>query len=116
MLNIEMTRTGSTFIVRLVGHAQAADIGHDVVCAAASILCYTAAQTALDLYGAGKLRKKPRVEVAQGDSTITLCPRRDAVAEAMTALHTIETGFALLAHHYPEYVSFTPFAAGKTPV
>lgn len=116
MLRIEMARYGGTYILRLEGHAGQADVGQDVVCAAASILCYTAAQTALDLYDAGKLRKKPRVDVEAGDSTVTICPKRDKVAEVLIALRTIETGFALLAHHYPEYVSFTPLMTGRTPV
>ena len=77
------------------------------MCAAATILCYTAAQTALDLYEQGKLRKKPRVDVDKGDATVTLCPRQDAAAEVLVALRTVATGFALLSHHYPEYVTFT---------
>lgn len=109
MLNVEMKKCGSTYVLRMEGHAGQADVGHDIVCAAASILCYTAAQTALDLYEQGKLRKKPRVDVGKGDATVTLCPVNDAAAEAAVALHTVATGFALLAHHYPEYVLFTSF-------
>ena len=76
MLNVEMKKCGSTYVLHMEGHAGQADVGHDIVCAAASILCYTAAQTALDLYEQGKLRKKPRVEVGKGDATVTLCPVR----------------------------------------
>ena len=109
MLNVEMKQCGSTYVLQMEGHAGQADVGHDIVCAAASILCYTAAQTALDLYEQGKLRKKPRVDVGKGDATVTLCPVNDAAAEAAVALHTVATGFALLAHPYPEYVLFTSF-------
>lgn len=116
MIDVELRRFGSTYILHMEGHAGQADIGHDVVCAAATILCYTAAQTALDMHGAGKLRKKPRVDVEAGDSTITMCPHRYAVAETLVALRTLETGFALLAHHYPEYVTFRTFMSGKMPV
>ena len=98
MLNVEMKKCGSTYVLHMEGHAGQADVGHDIVCAAASILCYTAAQTALDLYEQGKLRKKPRVDVGKGDATVTLCPVNDAAAEAAVALHTVATGFALLAH------------------
>lgn len=111
-----MKRIGGTYIVRLEGHAGQADVGQDIVCAAASILCYTAAQTAIDLYDAGKLRKEPRTVMEPGDCAITICPKRGAVAEVLVALRTIETGFALLAHHYPEYVAFTPLMTGRTPV
>ena len=93
-------------MLRMTGHAGQADVGHDVVCAAATILCYTAAQTALDLYEQGKLRKRPRVDVDRGAAPVTLCPRQDAAVEVLAALRTVETGFALLAHHYPEYVTF----------
>lgn len=106
MLNIEMTHCGGTCVLRMTGHAGQADVGRDIVCAAASILCYTAAQTALDLHERGMLRKKPRVDIGKGDATVTLCPRQDAAAEVTVALRTVATGFALLAHHYPEYVTF----------
>ena len=109
MLNVEMKKCGSTYVLHMEGHAGQADVGHDIVCAAASILCYTAAQTAIDLYEQVKLRKKPRVDVGKGDATVTLCPVNDAAAEATVALHTVATGFALLVHHYPEYVRFTSF-------
>lgn len=106
MVRIELSRCGGTYVLRMTGHAGQADVGQDIVCAAASILCYTAAQTALDLYEQGKLRKKPRVDVKKGDATVTLCPRKDAAAETAVALRTVATGFALLGHHYPEYVTF----------
>lgn len=106
MVRVEFSRCGGTYVLRMTGHAGQANVGHDVVCAAATILCYTAAQTALDLYEQGKLRKKPRTDVDRGDATVTLCPRQDAAGEAAVALRTVATGFALLAHHYPEYVTF----------
>lgn len=106
MVRVEFSRCGGTYVLHMTGHAGQAEAGHDVVCAAATILCYTVAQTALDLYEQGKLRKKPRVDVSKGDATVTLCPRQDAAAEVLAALRTVETGFALLSHHYPEYVTF----------
>lgn len=106
MVRVEFSRCGGTYVLRMTGHAGQADVGRDIVCAAASILCYTAAQTALDLHERGMLRKKPRVDVSKGDATVTLCPRQDAAVEVLAALRTVETGFALLAHHYPEYVTF----------
>ena len=109
MITVTLNRKAETLSLCVTGHAGFASMGQDIVCAAASILCYTAAQTALDLYEQGKLRKKPRVDVGKGDATVTLCPGNDAAAEAMVALHTVATGFALLAHHYPEYVRFTLF-------
>lgn len=106
MMHVEFSRCGGTYVLHMTGHAGQAEAGHDVVCAAATILCYTAAQTALDLYEQGKLRKKPRVDVDRGDATVTLCPRQDAAGEVLAALRTVETGFALLSHHYPGYVTF----------
>lgn len=116
MVNVELKRCGSTYILHMEGHAGAGDVGHDIVCAAASILCYTAAQSAIDLYDAGKLRKQPRTDVEKGNATITMCPKREAAAEVLVMLKTIETGFALLSHHYGEYVSFLPFITGILPV
>ena len=106
MVRVEFSRCGGTYVLHMIGHAGQAEAGHDVVCAAATILCYTVAQTALDLYEQGKLRKKPRTDVSKGDATVTLCPRQDAAVEVLAALRTVETGFALLSHHYPGYVTF----------
>lgn len=71
MVRVEFSRCGGTYVLRMTGHAGQADVGHDVVCAAATILCYTVAQTALDLYEQGKLRKRPRVDIGKGDATVT---------------------------------------------
>ena len=106
MVRVEFSRCGGTYVLRMTGHAGQADVGHDVVCAAATILCYTVAQTALDLYEQGKLRKRPRVDIGKGDATVTLCPRQDAAGGAAVALRAGAAGFALLGHHYPEYVTF----------
>ena len=38
MLNVEMKKCGSTYVLHMEGHAGQADVGHDIVCAAASIL------------------------------------------------------------------------------
>ena len=106
MIEIRMERVGKTRVLQMTGHAGQADVGQDIVCAAAAILCYTAAQTALDLHERGQLHKRPRVEMEKGRSVVTICPRASAEAEVTVALRTVETGFALLAHHYPEYVTF----------
>ena len=96
MVRVEFSRCGGTYVLRMTGHAGQADVGHDVVCAAATILCYTVAQTALDLYEQGKLRKRPRVDIGKGDATVTLCHSR---SENLPALCR-EADIQLLYHNH----------------
>ena len=100
MLTIEIHTEGSQLAVHLKGHAGAGKWGQDIVCAAASILTYTAAASASQLYRQGQLSKRPRTRLEPGNAHIQMenCPA------ARQLLDVIATGFALLAVRYPKNV------------
>lgn len=77
--------------IEVTGHAGAGDYGHDLVCAAASILCYTL-QRALGEDG--------RVEIRSGKSRI-----RGKKAGADMRFETVMAGFEWLEENCREYVS-----------
>lgn len=87
------------------GHAGQAEIGHDIICASASILMYTVAQIVMDM-----TRKKKAISttsIKEGDSTVScVCKTDEAYSEALSAYYVAMVGYQLLAHNYPQFVEF----------
>ena len=107
MIDVTIKRDDSTRYIRLVikGHAGQADIGHDIVCASASILAYTVAQIVKAMEHHGDLKGKPIIELGSGDATIALRAKNDDIfAEACHTIFVAQTGYTLLEHNYPQYV------------
>ena len=93
--------------LRLKGHAGQADIGHDIICASASILAYTIAQVIKAMEHHGDLIEPPTIDLESGDATIVCRAKDDYLfAELMQDFFVIRTGYALLAHNYPQFVEF----------
>lgn len=87
------------------GHAGQAEIGKDIVCASASILAYTIAQVIKSMEHHGDLIEPPTIELENGDATIVCRAKDDYLfSELMQDFFVINTGYALLAHNYPQYV------------
>lgn len=95
--------------LRMEGHAGAGEPGHDLVCAAASILTYTAAQIAIQMHHDGKLTGEPVIRLESGDSLIVIRPKDEFYDEALYALYSAGVGMILLQHRYPEHVHVTQF-------
>lgn len=100
MLTIKLHTDQDGLALRLSGHAGAGKWGTDIVCAAASILTYTAAAAAGQLYREGKLERAPYIRLCPGDALVALEDNR----AAREAMGVIRTGFELLAVRYPKYV------------
>lgn len=105
----ELNENLDTICLRVSGHAGAAKKGHDLVCAAASILAYTLAQIALIMDNDKKLRRTPKIKLNEGDTVITVRPKREYYDEALYAFYHSEIGFSILAGNYPNFVKITPF-------
>lgn len=111
-VRFETSEDGKSIILSLKGHAGQAELGKDIVCAAASILAYTAAQAVADLLNKGKLKRKPTIRLNPGDVAVVCKPTKDAFAQTMHTYRIIQVGYALLQNTYPEYVELTPFGKG----
>lgn len=109
MIRVCFTQKPDTLSLTVKGHAGQAAAGHDLVCAAASVLTYTAAQAVQTLYEEGKLAGQPALRLENGDAVIVCRPTDAAFAEALHAYTVVQTGFALLAQHYPAYIRVTVF-------
>ncbi|MBQ4565778.1 MAG: ribosomal-processing cysteine protease Prp [Oscillospiraceae bacterium] len=98
-------------ILQLKGHAGAAAEGQDLICAAASILTYTAAQFFSYLYAEGKLRCEPELGLEKGNCYLSAKPREGCYEEALHGLYVLCLGYGLLARQYPKHLQLRAFDA-----
>ena len=70
--------------------------GHDLVCAAASILCLTLAQLARDYC------PRPQIHLAVGEAHLQGMAEPGRAADFQTAWQGVCRGFELLAAQYPQ--------------
>lgn len=89
----------------VTGHAGAAEPGHDLVCASASMLAYTLAANVANMADAGQVRQ-PIIKNNAGDTEISCNPRHNLKATVTLVFDSVCVGFELLAHDYPEYISY----------
>ena len=88
----------------LKGHAKAAPYGEDLICASATMLAYTVAQAVQFMYENGKLKKKPKISLTEGNATIIATPNEETYAEALHTFWVAQCGVHVLAHNYPQNV------------
>lgn len=100
----EQTEGGKALALTVDGHAHYDDVGKDIVCASASILAYTVAQSVKSMHDRGLLKKKPTIKLKDGDACVVCKPSKSGTVEANYAYHFAQVGFALLAHNYPDFV------------
>lgn len=89
----------------MTGHARSGESGHDLVCAASSILAYTLAKNVAEIKDAG-YAYNCAIELKPGDAFIECSPRRKYRSVVTMVFDTVCTGFDLLAQQYPEFISF----------
>jgi uncharacterized protein YsxB (DUF464 family) len=107
MTRVRFSGWDGGYLFRCEGHAGAAEKGRDIVCSAVSILSYTLAQSACDLYNEGLLSEEPITNIKDGFVEIQMKPHRDSKDEVRRTIAVIETGFLLLSRTYPDFVSLT---------
>lgn len=86
--------------IRMQGHADAPRNAenHDLVCAAASILCPTLAEVFK------RYCTRPVISMEPGDALLRGTPRSLCAADFRAAYEAVLSGFELLAGSYPEYI------------
>lgn len=102
------TKTGNISL-SIKGHAGAAEVGQDIVCASASILAYTVAQMVKDYGNSNMLKKNPTIMLKKGMTNVTCTPKKDYYEEVKYSFYVVQTGLNLLAHNYPQYVELEMF-------
>ncbi len=110
MLKVTFEQKDRKLILRLEGHAGQADIGHDIVCASASILAYTVAQFVKEAEAQGDLKSPPELKLESGDTVISCEPSDELIYMMQDMYLFAEMGYHLLAYNYPQFVEVTPFS------
>lgn len=87
------------------GHAHSGDPGHDLVCAAASILAYTLAANVANLADNGHARIES-MELSSGKAEIGCKPRSGVRSIVGCTFESVCVGFELLAKDYPQYIRY----------
>jgi uncharacterized protein YsxB (DUF464 family) len=111
MLKVTFNQKDNKLSLKLKGHAGQANIGHDIVCASASILAYTVAQYVKEAETSGYLKSPAEIKLDSGDSVISCKPVDDMLIDMQNIYLFAEKGYYLLAHNYPQFVDLKPFGA-----
>ena len=109
MINVSFSRDAETISLRVNGHAGQAAMGQDIVCASASILAYTVAQTLVYIDAQGGLKTRPRIKLKNGNAEIICKPTDEYAGEVLQTFFVAEVGYTLLSHSYPQYVDIKMF-------
>jgi uncharacterized protein YsxB (DUF464 family) len=91
--------------VTVEGHAQSGEVGHDLVCASASILVHTLAAFVNSMKSA-RQTKYPIVKLEEGHAVIACNAPSRYKTPVTLAFDTVCAGFELLAHDYPDNISY----------
>lgn len=115
MIHIKFYKSEDMIHMDVQGHAGTGKKGTDLVCAAATMLVYTLAQAVQFLYEQDRLLEKPKFQIVDGYSHITVIPRKCAMSETLLAFWTVQAGAFVLSRNYPQSVCLMAmeFADGK---
>ena len=104
MINVTYDR--KRLILKVKGHAQSGEAGHDLVCAAASILVYTLSANVTELCADRRRVRRPVLDIREGDTTIACAPVHGMQAVTTLVFDTVCAGFAVLQQRYPENIAY----------
>ena len=102
---IQITYNRAIPSVTIEGHAGSGEKGHDLVCAAVSILAYTLASLVESMKHGTQIHGAT-VEMNDGGARISCEPIDNYKFPIKLMFDTICAGFDILAQGYPENVSF----------
>ena len=91
--------------VEITGHAKSGKKGHDIVCAATSILAYTLASAVNGLKDCGACVYCD-IKLDEGEAHISCKPREKRTSAVELIFLTLCEGFRILANEYPKNVSY----------
>lgn len=94
-----------TLSVTVTGHAKSAKKGEDIICASASILALTLAQTIKSMSEQGFLVNKPKIKLRDGFASVSCKPKKEYYTLVYNSLMTIKTGYYLLSETFSDYVN-----------
>lgn len=109
MIHAEFSTDGNGLLLTVRGHAGSASYGHDIICASASILVGTLAQSVIDSNDEQLLQQPPDINLECGEAFIGCIPAEEQFDRVLGIYKVIQTGFLLLEHEHFQYVCVDPF-------
>lgn len=109
MVKVTFDSKDKKLLVKIKGHAGQAEKGHDVICASCTILAYSIAQIVKNAEIDGKLEIAPKIRLTDGDAMVMCRPKEAFYKEILQSFITVETGYTLLTHNFPQYVELKSF-------
>lgn len=103
---IKVVYLRKSHLLTMTGHANSAAYGQDLVCASASILAYTLANAVLNMAENRQQVTDHKIVLAEGKALIMCTAAHKYDAPITLVFDSICAGFELLAHDYPEYISY----------
>ncbi len=104
MIDVIYDRKRLTVTVK--GHAHSGEAGHDLVCAAASILVYTLSANVTELCGHRQWVRRPVLDIREGDTTISCAPVHGMQTVTTLIFDSVCTGFVVLQQQYPGNITY----------
>lgn len=105
MIEIVYDRKGHRVAMR--GHAKSGEKGHDLVCAAASMLCYTLAANVAQLAQVRRYVRRPIIKMEDGDATVAVKAIHGMDGPVTLVFDSVCLGFDVLARDYPNNVKYS---------
>lgn len=90
--------------LKIKGHAKFASAGHDIVCAAASMVFYNLCAM-LGEYDRGKAFAKLDIVDKKGNAAVEVTPKTEYEPWVDHDFYYALSGFELLANKYPDYIT-----------
>lgn len=104
---IEIVYDRANLNVTVKGHAGSAEHGHDLVCSAVSILCYTLGANVAKYSTNKKQVRNAVVRLDDGDAEISCRPVHGFRAVVTLVFDVVCEGFLLMSQQYPDYVTYS---------
>ena len=92
-------------LLTIKGHAGAGDKGHDIVCAAASMVFYNLCQMLLEYNQDVVFARPPQMQDKPGNAYVEVTPATAYEAWIDHDIRYALTGFRLLEAQHPEYLN-----------
>lgn len=102
MTKISFDTYYDSYLFECVGHTEYASAGHDILCSAISILCYTLRALLRDAYEEGKIDRYQE-DFSPGYVRMDFALPDDS-AQILDSVMAILRGFQLLEEAFPDFV------------